>query len=521
MNWLSRLSVATKLALIVGIAMAALAGTAANSLLALHAARDTATGVMDGELAAVQRLGQTRASVGNLRRYEKDLFLNMGEEKAFESYLQRWRKEVAEAEKLMQASAALMGAAERPKFDAMVKGLNGYRKGLEGLVQRIATGQVNDPWAANKAMEPMKGDVRAMDQALDQLSESVTQRVADQRASIVNGSQQQLVVNGAWVVLSAALLAGLAWFIGRGITQPLHGAMLALRRVAEGDLTHDIQAQGTDEVATMVRQLSAMQDALRLLATDMRDSASSVATASAQIAQGNADLSGRTEQQAASLQQTAASMEQLTGTVRTSADNARQASQMAHSASETAARGGAVVAQVVRTMGEIQASSRKIGDIIGVIDGIAFQTNILALNAAVEAARAGEQGRGFAVVASEVRTLAQRSAEAARQIKTLVGDSVTRVESGGVLVQNAGRTMDEVVSQVQRVTDLMGEITASSDEQSQGIAQVGQAISSLDQSTQQTAALVEESAAAAESLRAQAHRLSSAVAVFRLEIQPA
>ncbi len=517
MNWLSRLSVVAKLSMIVGIALAALAGTAVNSLVALHAARDTAIGVMDGELAAVQRLGQSRASVGNLRRYEKDLFLNMGDEKASESYLQRWRKEGVEAERLMKASAELLGAAERPKFDAMLNGLAGYRKGMEGLVQRIATGQLNDPWAANKAMEPMKGDVRAMDQALDQLSESVTQRVVNERESIVGRSQRQVAVNSALVVLSAALLAGLAWVIGRGITQPLHGAMLALRRVAEGDLTHDIQAQGADEVATMVRQLSAMQSALRDLATDMRDSASSVATASAQIAQGNADLSSRTEQQAASLQQTAASMEQLTGTVRTSADSARQASQMAQSASETAARGGAEVAQVVQTMGEIQASSRKIGDIIGVIDGIAFQTNILALNAAVEAARAGEQGRGFAVVASEVRTLAQRSAEAARQIKTLVGDSVSRVESGGELVQNAGRTMDEVVSQVRRVTDLMSEITASSNEQSQGITQVGQAITSLDQSTQQNAALVEESAAAAESLRAQAQRLSSAVAVFKLE----
>jgi len=210
-------------------------------------------------------------------------------------------------------------------------------------------------------------------------------------------------------------------------------------------------------------------------------------------------------------------MEQLTGTVRHSADNARQASQMAQSASETAARGGTVVAQVVQTMGEIQASSRKIADIIGVIDGIAFQTNILALNAAVEAARAGEQGRGFAVVASEVRSLAQRSAQAAREIKALIGESVARVESGGALVQSAGRTMGDVVSQVKRVTDLMGEITAAANEQSQGIAQVGEAVNALDQTTQQNAALVEESAAAAESLRAQALRMSQAVAAFRLE----
>jgi methyl-accepting chemotaxis protein len=242
----------------------------------------------------------------------------------------------------------------------------------------------------------------------------------------------------------------------------------------------------------------------------------SVATASAEIAQGNADLSSRTEQQASSLQQTAASMEQLTGTVRTSTANARQANELAQGATEVASRGGEAMAQVVRTMNDIQSASTKISEITGVIDGIAFQTNILALNAAVEAARAGEQGRGFAVVASEVRTLAQRSAEAARQIKALIGDSVTQVEAGGVLVQDAGRTMDEVVKQVRQVGDLIGAITAAAGEQSQGIDQVGQAVSQLDQATQQNAALVEESAAAAESLKAQAERLSQTVAVFRL-----
>jgi methyl-accepting chemotaxis protein len=345
----------------------------------------------------------------------------------------------------------------------------------------------------------------------------VSRSVDDERTSIIRNSDRQLWTNGATVLLAAVGLAGLGWVIGRSITQPLQSAVLAMQRVADGDLTHEITTSGSDEVAVMVRQLAATQVALRRLAGEMRDGACSVATASAQIAQGNADLSSRTEQQAASLEQTAASMEQLTSTVRASSDSARQAHQMAQGASAAAVRGGEAVARVVQTMGDIQAASKRIGDITGVIDGIAFQTNILALNAAVEAARAGEQGRGFAVVASEVRLLAQRSADAARQIKTLIGASSTQVEAGGELVQDAGATIQSVVEQVRRVADLIGEITAAASEQQQGIDQVGQAVIQLDHTTQQNAALVEESAAASESLKAQAARLAAAVAVFRLE----
>jgi methyl-accepting chemotaxis protein len=260
-----------------------------------------------------------------------------------------------------------------------------------------------------------------------------------------------------------------------------------------------------------------MQASLRRLVGEVRSSTDSITTASAEIATGNHDLSVRTEQTASNLQQAASSMEQLTGTVKQSADSARQANQMASSAAEVAARGGSVVSQVVTTMNEINASSKKISDIIGVIDGIAFQTNILALNAAVEAARAGEQGRGFAVVASEVRSLAQRSAQAAKEIKGLIGASVDRVEAGSRLVADAGKTMSEIVGSVQRVSDIIGEITAASSEQSDGIGSVNAAVTQLDQMTQQNSALVEESAAAAESLKDQAVRLSQAVGAFRLE----
>jgi len=275
--------------------------------------------------------------------------------------------------------------------------------------------------------------------------------------------------------------------------------------------------QGNDEVGEFVAALDRMRNEMSHVVSTVRRNSDSVATASSQIAQGNQDLSGRTEQQASSLQQTASSMEQLGSTVRQNADNARQANQLAQGASSVAARGGEVVSQVVDTMKGINDSSRKIADIISVIDGIAFQTNILALNAAVEAARAGEQGRGFAVVAGEVRNLAQRSAEAAKEIKSLISTSVDRVEQGTELVDQAGSTMQEIVASIKRVSDIIGEISAASAEQSSGVAQVGNAVSQMDQATQQNAALVEESAAAAESLKQQAQQLVQAVSVFKVD----
>ena len=311
-----------------------------------------------------------------------------------------------------------------------------------------------------------------------------------------------------------AVLFGLA--LVRGISRSLKQAMDAAHAVAQGDLSHPIQAQGKDEVAQLLHALSAMQDNLGQVVSSVRQGSESVATASLQIAQGNNDLSARTEEQASALEETAASMEQLSATVKQNADNAKQANQLAQSASSVAVQGGAVVAQVVDTMKHINDSSKRIFDIISVIDGIAFQTNILALNAAVEAARAGEQGRGFAVVASEVRSLAGRSAEAAKEIKSLIGASVERVEQGTVLVDQAGVTMTEVVSSIRRVTDIMGEISAASTEQSLGVSQVGEAVMQMDQATQQNAALVEESAAAADSLKTQAQQLVQSVAVFKL-----
>ncbi len=319
------------------------------------------------------------------------------------------------------------------------------------------------------------------------------------------------------LVAAALALGGFAAVtITRSITGPIGRAVQVATTVAAGDLSSRIVVQGNDETAQLLRALSRMNDSLAQIVGQVRASSESIATGSAQIATGNQDLSQRTEEQASNLQQTAASMEELSGTVRASAETAGQASQLAAGASAAAVKGGEMVGTVVHTMQDITASSRKIADIIGVIDGIAFQTNILALNAAVEAARAGEQGRGFAVVASEVRSLASRSADAAREIKSLIGASVEKVEAGTRQVDAAGASMADIVSQVRRVSDMITEISNAAGEQSTGIAQVGHAVAQLDQVTQQNAALVEESAAAAESLRTQAANLAQAVRVFTL-----
>ena len=321
----------------------------------------------------------------------------------------------------------------------------------------------------------------------------------------------------AAIAIGLGLAAWLGFLLIRAITRPLEAAVKIARAVAEGDLTQRIEVHSTDEVGQLMQALKDMNDNLVNVVGQVRTGTDTIATASSQIAAGNLDLSSRTEEQASSLEETASSMEELTSTVKQNAENARQANQLVRSTSDVAVKGGQVVGQVVDTMASIKDSSRKIADIIGVIDSIAFQTNILALNAAVEAARAGEQGRGFAVVASEVRNLAQRSAGAAKEIKSLIEDSVSQVDAGGKLVDEAGKTMGEIVTSVKRVTDIMSEIAAASQEQSAGIEQVNQAITQMDDVTQQNAALVEEAAAASESLQSQASNLAEVVSVFKLD----
>jgi len=358
---------------------------------------------------------------------------------------------------------------------------------------------------------------------LQGLADFVTLQEAGARAAQERAAADRRLTLTIAIVVGVLIVAGMlvgTFLLVRSIRQPLAEAMRLADAIAAGDLSPKPHQTRGDELGDLSRALVAMRESLGRMVGQVRTAADSIGTASTEIATGNQDLSQRTEQTASNLQQAASSMEQLTGTVKQSADSARQANQLAASAAEVAARGGNVVSQVVTTMNEINASSKKISDIIGVIDGIAFQTNILALNAAVEAARAGEQGRGFAVVASEVRSLAQRSAQAAKEIKGLIGASVEKVEGGSRLVADAGATMTEIVGSVQRVSDIIGEITAASSEQSDGIGQINSTVTQLDQMTQQNAALVEESAAAAESLKEQATRLAQVVSIFRLEARP-
>ena len=402
--------------------------------------------------------------------------------------------------KILEDIARFDKELETPTTEAISQALAFNSEGVAGI---IAT-----------RIDPVYRQILAEINKLVELQQTAEKEVRDQAAA----SSQRLMY---WLDLCAviAVIIGsvMGWAITRSITLPLDKAVRNARSVADGNLTTTINVESKDETGLLMQALKDMNQHLAKTVGQIRGSADSIATASAQIAAGNQDLSSRTEKQASSLEETAASMEELTSTVRQNADNARQANQLAVSASSVAVKGGAVVLQVVGTMSAINASSRKIVDIIGVIDGIAFQTNILALNAAVEAARAGEQGKGFAVVAAEVRSLAQRSAAAAKEIKTLIGDSVEKVEEGSRQVAKAGQTMDEIVGSVKRVTDIMAEIMAASQEQTQGIEQINQAITQMDQVTQQNAALVEEAAAAAQSLQEQASGLSQVVRVFKID----
>ena len=441
---------------------------------------------------------------------------NIGSGATVAELMQIATKSLAEAEKRWAEYEAMPRDPRQSEAAALEikRNYDIYHGALAELIQLLGAGKINDFFD-----QPTQGYQDGFEKAyvnyLQQNDSLYELAVKDSNASY---TQAMWILFGVMIAVLAVIVT--VWLgVRKTLIAPLNRLIDSIRHIAGGDLVKRIDVESDNEMGQLAHSLRHMQGELARTVGEVRQGADAIYSGASEIAMGNNDLSSRTEQQAASLEETAASMEELTATVKQNAENARQASHLALSASETAQKGGKVVDNVVQTMRDITASSQKIADIISVIDGIAFQTNILALNAAVEAARAGEQGRGFAVVAGEVRNLAQRSAQAAREIKSLIEDSVNRVDLGSTLVESAGETMDEIVNAVTRVTDIMGEIASASDEQSRGIDQVGLAVAEMDRVTQQNASLVEESAAAAAALEEQASRLTEAVAVFRIQQQ--
>ncbi|RYF24565.1 MAG: HAMP domain-containing protein [Comamonadaceae bacterium] len=517
MTALGRLSIRARLYFGTVFSLVLLVVIGAMGFVSLDRTRDTLQVLFSQRVQTLTDMAELRTTLGNLRRAEKDIIINFNNSVEVAALRESWGKTLAALRKsLADVRQVQQGDAEFVQsIDQSLAEIKQYEDGISPIFEQIERAQVDGAGGGAYA-DRLKKHMEATDQLFASLAATARQRMEEARQGVEERTSTMAGLIGGALLLGLAVLIPLTFFSVRSITRSLGQARELAERIASGDLSQEVRPAQHDEVGQLVVAMGRMQDALRGLVRQVQEAAGSISTASTEIASGNHDLSQRTEQTAANLQEAASSMELLTSTVQQSAQSSRQASEFASSAAEVAARGGTVVSQVVSTMDQITESSRKIGDITGVIDSIAFQTNILALNAAVEAARAGEQGRGFAVVASEVRSLAQRSAEAAKEIKALIAASVERVEGGSRLVGQAGATMTEIVGSVRRVHGIIAEITASASEQSDNIGQISQSVSQLDQMTQQNAALVEESTAASESLRDQAAQLSRAVSQFKL-----
>ncbi len=471
--------------------------------------------LMQHSVKELHNVAEIRTALGQVRRFEKNIVIDHAAADTVTAHRQHWSEATGQ---LQQQLKALLDGEEDTNNavarDALQK-VEAY-VAAAGSVLASASGSAEDAAALDQQLTPARQQIQAAEDGVNRIQTLVDQDIAAAQEHFATEMTRLGWIFGAAMLAVLLVVLPMTLLNSASITLPVHHARDIALAIAQGDLTRDIHTGGQDETAELLQALDHMQKSLRNLVGEVRDSSQRIHMASQEVASGNGDLSSRTEQTASNLEQTASAMEELTATVRDSATSAGHASELADSAAQVARRGGDAVAQVVDTMDEINRSSHKIADIIGVIDGIAFQTNILALNAAVEAARAGEQGRGFAVVASEVRSLAGRSAEAAREIKALISASVEKVENGARQVQDAGATMNEIVSSVQRVNDIIQEISTAASEQSKGIDQVNVAVVQLDQMTQQNAALVEQSTASAESLKDQAGRLNEVVARFHL-----
>ncbi len=511
---LDRLSISQRLYAVAGLLIAALAAVATTAWLRLGQVDVMADATSVNRLPQLMRMSSIELNVtrASLQIRHAMLVKNNAD-------LQATATDIAEKKRLVEAELlafekALVTQAGREAYEKIKPLAASFWQIAEANLATVLAGKKDEGFAmlVDKTIPARNLLLTALDKEEHRQAEALE---AELHAVGDSATSTRNLLVGLVLALAVALL-WMAWSIGRTMRARVQVAQTVVETVRDGDFTRTVVNTRRDEFAPLLTAAQQMQEALSRLVTTVRQNAESVATASAQIAQGNQDLSGRTEQQASTLQQTSATMTELSTAVRSTSDNAQQANQLALGASGAADKGGEVVGRVVDTMKGIHETSRKIAEIIGTIDGIAFQTNILALNAAVEAARAGEQGRGFAVVAGEVRSLAQRSAEAAKEIKTLITGSVAQVEQGTALADQAGESMQEIVTSIKRVSDIVNEISAASVEQSTGVGQVEQAVSQMDQTTQQNAALVEQSAAAADSLRTQAEALVQAVAVFRM-----
>ncbi|MDH1475268.1 methyl-accepting chemotaxis protein [Comamonas thiooxydans] len=500
----------------IGVVMVLLGLLGGAGMLGMFRIQDMSQEFLSNAFVKSGHMAQLRTELGGIRSSEKDMVIQYEKPEEVRKAYQQWVMFIDKSKVTLGKFVTDQNAQDAQLTKSIIGHIDAYRKLFEPVARQLEAGGYDSATTANRMSGKALAEVMEADKLLAQLD-----NLLREQANALAAAERDVADQTRWMFVAAVILAlvvviPLTLLNMLSICRPLEVARQMALTIAGGDLSHRVEVSGKDELTDLQRALDQMQQSLSTTVAQVRDASGNIATASQEIATGNQDLSARTEQTASNLQETVASLAQLTATVQQTASSSQLANQLAASASSTAVQGGEIVGQAVNSMQEISASSRKIGDIIGLIDSIAFQTNILALNAAVEAARAGEQGRGFAVVAAEVRSLAQRSAQAANEIKSLINTSVQTVDVGARQVESAGKAMQETVDSAQRVGDIIGEITAASSEQSLGIGQVNQAVGDIDRMTQQNAALVEESAAAAESLREQAARLAQLVSQFKL-----